>query len=324
MALQTFEHLVSEASSLINTYPPIPLVVGWASSLISECARTKKMAHYRATQRNVYIPGTITTGLVTATRGSNTITGNTTASNAWLSGQQLASQQYFIRIKTVWYPIGDRQGADLIIKPPALFAEDSVSLHSYVLLKRYHALDPDVDSLDEHMTHARFGSPLPVITVDQMNSMYPARWTSYASSGGVPQHVCEVELTPDQRRQIEIYPYPQQSELLYYDAWVKPPEYLYTDYVPSFINYAALLEGVKYKLYEYEANKISDNPQMKQLMLNEKARQRTIWDKAREEIFLREASTHQGSMALQLLRDRFVTTHRDINNAYSQVWSREP
>ena len=323
MTLLSFEHLTEEACGLIGAFPPLPLVVQWASTLINELYRAKKMQHYKATNKNLYIPGVITTGLVSATRGSNTITGNTAASNSWLSGQQFATDGYSIRIKTVWYPIGDRQGVDLIIKPPALFAEDNATAHSYVILKRYHKLDPDVESLDEHMTHARFGSPLPVITHDQMNMLYPARWTSYASSGGVPLHVAEVEVSVDQVRQVEVYPYPQQSELLYYDAWVKPPEYGYEDNIPQFINYSALLEGVKHKLYEYQANHTTDI-QMKQVMLNEKARQKTIWDKAKEELFLHESASHEGGIAVQLLRDRFVSTHRDINNAYSAVWSREP
>ncbi len=322
MSLFSFESLALEATGLVGSTAPMPLVVSWASTLIQELSRIKKLQTYRV-MKELYIPSTITTGLVSATRDSNRVTGNGIAATAWLSGQELANESYYIRIRTIWYPIGSREGNTLTFKPPAFYAEDTITDHTYVLLKKYHKLSPDVDQLEEHMTHARFGSPLPIITKDQMDYLYPARWTSYASSGGVPQHVCEVELSVDQQRQVEVYPYSQLSEVLYYNAWLKPPEYKYTDYIPNFINYASLIEGVKHRLYEYEANRAKE-VQMKQVLLNEKARQKTIWDRAKEELFLHEPALSQGGMSVQLLRDRFISTHRDINNAYSQVWSREP
>lgn len=320
--LTTFEQLVLEATGLVSSRAPLPLAVEWASTMINELSRTKKLQHYRTT-RELYLPPVITEGTVTATRDSFTITGNATAQAAWLSGHQMSNNNYYIRVKTIWYPIGDIQGVDLILRPPSRFAEDTATAHSYLILKKYHQLDQDVDQLDEHMTNARFGSLLPLISKDQMDFLFPGRWSTYSSSGGVPSYVCEIELSPDQRRQVEVYPYPQKSELIYYNAWLKPPPFQYTDPIPNFINYAALIEGVKYKLYEYEANRAQD-PQMKQLLLNEKARQGTIWGDAKKELFLHEAAASQGGMSVQMLRDRFVSSHRDINSAYSQVWSREP
>jgi hypothetical protein len=271
--------------------------------------------------KELYIPPVINAGLVNATRDSSVITGNAAAQAAWLGGHLLVGR--YIRIKTVWYPIGDQQGSTLKIKPPALFAEDSVTNHVYTIMKKYHELDTDVDLLDETMTNARFGSPLPIISKDQMDYLYPARWTSYASSGGVPQHVCEVEISVSGQRQVEVYPYPQLSELLYYNAWLKPPLFTYNDYLPNFINYSALLEGVKHKLYEHQVSKEKD-VQRQGILMNLMSRQLTVWQNARAELFLHESATSQGGFAAQLLRDRFIPTHRDINNAYSQVWSREP
>lgn len=316
-----FEQLALEASGLTNTSAPLPLVVGWSSTLINELSRTKKMQHLKR-MKELYIPPVITGGLVSATRDTEFITGNSDAQNAWLPGE-LLTENYYIRIKTVWYPIGAREGDKLIIRPPALYAEDSVTNHVYALMKKYHKLDDEVNLLDEHFTHGRFGSPLPVITKDQMDYLYPARWTSYASSGGVPQHVCEVEVSQDGHRQVEVYPYSQRSELLYYNAWVKPPTYTYTDPIPHFINYSALLEGVKLRCYEYAANREQDTNRA-QMLHNMKARQETIWTRTKDEVFLHEAAASQGGMSAQLLKDRFNPTHRDINNAYSQVWSREP
>ncbi len=318
--MMTFEDLAREAIALTSSPAPMPLVVQWASTIINELSRVKKVQHFKV-MRELYLPPVLNTGLVSATRDSATITGDGAALAAWPPGHQLVGRS--IRIQTVWYPIGDQQGATLKIRPPALYAENSVSLHSYVILTKYHELDEDIDLLDESMTHGRFGSPIPLISKDQMDLLYPGRWTSYSSAGGVPQHVCEVEVSLRGRRQVEVYPYSQLSELLYYNAWLKPPAYTYDQYLPNFINYAALVEGVKQRLYEHLAAREKD-PQRQAVLMNLAARQRTIWQDARAELFLHESAAAQGGLSVQLLRDRFTPAHRDINNAYSQVWSREP
>ena len=318
--MMTFEDLAREAIALTSSPAPMPLVVQWASTMINELSRVKKVQHFKVL-RELYIPPVLNTGLVSATRDSANLTGNAAALAAWPGGHQLVGR--YIRIQTVWYPIGDQQGTVLKIRPPALFAENSVTLHSYVIQTRYLELDEDVDLLDEHMTHGRFGSPIPVITKDQMDALYPGRWSAYASSGGVPQHVCEVEVSLRGRRQVEVYPYSQTSELLYYNAWLKPPAYTYDQYLPNFINYAALVEGVKHRLYEYHAAR-EQEPQRQAVLMNLAARQRTIWQDARAELFLHEAAAAQGGLSMMLLKDRFVATGRDINNAWSAVWSREP
>lgn len=318
--MMTFEDLAREAIALTSSMAPMPLAVQWASTIINELSRVKKVQHFKVL-KELYIPPVITAGLVSATRDSGTITGDSTAQAVWLGGHLLVGR--YIRIKTVWYPIGDQQGATLKIKPPARFAEDTVTNHTYVILKKYHELDQDVDLLDETMTHARFGAPLPLISKDQMDYLYPARWSSYASSGGVPQHVCEAEISPNGQRQVEVYPYAQLSELLYYNAWLKPPLFTFESYIPNFINYSALLEGVKHKLYEYQVSKEREF-QKQSVLMNLMSRQLTVWQNARAELFLHESAASQGGFSVQILKDRFVSHHRDINNAYSAVWSREP
>src|SRR6266446_2974944 len=115
--MQTFEDLAREAIALTSSPAPLPLVVQWASTIINELSRVKKVQHFKVL-KELYIPPVINTGLVTATRDSGTITGNAAALAVWLGGHQLVGR--YIRIKTVWYPIGDQQGSTLKIKPPAL------------------------------------------------------------------------------------------------------------------------------------------------------------------------------------------------------------
>src|SRR5712691_7255779 len=167
--MMTFEDLAREAISLTSSPAPMPLAVQWASTILNELSRVKKVQHFKQA-KDLYIPPVITAGLVSATRDSAVVTGDAPAQAVWLGGHSLVGR--FIRIKTVWYPIGDQQGAVLTMKPPALFAEDSVTAHTYVILKKYHELDTDVDLLDETMTHARFGSPLPIISKDHMDYLY--------------------------------------------------------------------------------------------------------------------------------------------------------
>lgn len=310
MPLATIEDLANMAKSLAASDASVPLAAQWVNTRIAEVAGQRRLRFYRRL-KELYTPATYTTGTCTVERDSVVVAGSLTV---W----DPTHEEWFFRAGVNWYRVESVfSGTVLHLASP--YAEQSITGSSYVLVKRFHALDPDVRAFsDQSFTHGRTGQPLQVITQEELNMSYPSR---YYGAGGLARVLAEAEPHYSGARQVELFPYASTSELYYYLAWVKPEPLELDDPIPSFINPYALLEGIKADMLFYKASRATE-PTMAQILFNEHRRQVTHWHGKIQEALLQEPGIDDRQFVVQSLKDRRGLQEHGIYTAYDQVWSR--
>ncbi len=305
MPLSTIEDLSRYTRGITSTTAPLPLINQWADFRIREVAGQKRMRQYRRF-RSMNIPGTYATGTLTTTRDSTTVTGTSTV---WT----VAHVGWFLRPATAWYRIAQVQSTTaLVLEVP--FAEDAVSTGAYVMAKRYHDLGDDVSHFDD-FSHDRTGAPLDLVSMEELEYMYPSR-----STGGLPGVVAESELSLETgNRQVEIHPYSSTSELINYWVWIKPPTLDGTDRIPHAIEPYALVEGIKVDIFQHRATE-SESESLVQIWLNESRRQNTLWHAKMQEVLKNDPGSSDSQINYVQQNKRRAHRGRPIISAYDQVW----
>ena len=187
---------------------------------------------------SVTIPGAITAGTISITQGDNLVTGNTAAETAW-GLQALSGGSWYFQSGNVWLKI--TAVANAIMALASDWTETSVTAGTYRVVSRYVTLPTDVQYLSNYVTHQRRRRPIYVGGMPELEILQPDRL--YTTGG--PNYVAEsgVDATSG-ARQIEVYPYSTQDEVLELRYWAKPTVYALTDELPAFITTNELKEGV--------------------------------------------------------------------------------
>lgn len=317
----TYEVLCNHALGLAQCDAPLPLVVQWASRRTHEFAGKHRLQSYKR-GKELYLPAAVTAGTVTATRDSSIVLGNGAAQAAWALLGEPFPQGWFVRVASAWYRVAGKTATTLELE--SRFAENSHISSSYTLVKRYHSLAQDVLWFDDQsFILSRLGSSLESLSEEDLNRLYPQRWGIYSGGLSIPQLVCEVEPAADGSRQLEVYPYPSQSELISYLGWITPPNYTFADPLPPFIDMDTLVPGVLSDIYKWKANAQETKFDERQLYQNISARENTVWEAMKDQ----GVSKATGSKVTSVVvvrpglnnRGRFA---RGITSAYDQVWSR--
>ena len=325
--MPSFEELVRRAQGLTSFPVPLPMAVQWASDRVHELLGKRRVAILKR-NLELSIPAPIgqgtaapPPGLVSATRGSLRVQGDAAAQLAWATLPAHFPQGWFIRPRSAWYRITGRTPQCIILESP--FAENSTSLASYNLVQRYHALPQAVYQLDEgSFVLARIGLPLSFLSETELTQNYPHRWGIFSGGMSIPRYVCEVEPGPGDVRQLEIYPYPSQSEMLTYAAYTLRPDFLYADELPLGLEIQHILPGLLADFYSWAASQAELPADQKGLALNEKARSLTRWENAKEAALLRLESNRMRGFLLLGPQSRTQRPTRGIRTAYDEVWSR--
>ena len=319
--MATFEELARRAQGHVQRVTaPMPLVVQWASDRVQELLGTRRLAVLRR-NLELSIPGPVTTGTLTATRGSTVLTGNAAAQTAWATLPADFPQGWFVRAASTWYHVAGRTSTALVLQ--SAFAEADVSGASYQLVKRYHELPPTVYQVDEDsFILGRIGQPLQFYNESEMDAIYPNRWGLYLGGLSTPFAVTEVEPAASGSKQVEVYPYPSQSEMIVYAAYLEHEPFTISSTLPLGLQVHHLMYGVVADIYEWAANDPAMRSEDKQLYLNEKARNLTRWEGAKQSALL-HLSTHRMRGFVLLTQKRGQRRFdRGIRTAYDQVWSR--
>jgi len=305
----------------------MPLAVQWCNDRVHELLGQRRVAILkRNCELSIPAPigqgvATPPAGLVSATRGSTVVAGDTTAQAAWETLPAIFPQGWFIRVQAAWYRIASRTHHSIILESP--FAENSVSNRSYTLVERYHQLPPDVYQLDEgSFVLARIGLPLSFLSETELTLNYPHRWGLFTGGISIPRMVAEVEPGPGDIRQIEVYPYPSQSEMLTYAAYTMRGDFTYSDQLPLGLEVQHLIPGVLADFYSWAASQPTLPADQKNLALNEKARSLTRWERAKEAGLLRLQTNRMVGFVLLGPASRTHRPTRGIRDAWSEVWSR--
>lgn len=325
--MPTFEDLARRAQGLTSLPIPMPLAVQWASDRVHELLGKRRVSILKR-NLELSIPGPIgqgiTTpvpGLVTATRGSTNVTGDAAAQTAWATLAGQFPQGWFIRPRNAWYRVAGKTATTIILESP--FAEQSVTGVGYNLVQRYHQLPGNVYQLDEgSFVLARLGMPLSFMAETAFVQNYPHRWGLSLGSLSLPNIVCEVEPGPGDVRQLEIYPYPPQSEMITYAAYVLRPDWTYADQLPLGLEVQHILPGLLGDFYAWAASQTGLPAEQKQLFLNEKARSLTRWENAKEAGLQRMESNRMKGFLV--LGPASMARHGGggIRTAADHVWSR--
>jgi len=187
----------------------------------------------------------VTTGTVTVAEGSTSVTGIgttwATSPGAFATG---TNPYWAFRCGTAWYAVDVVTGNTSLTLTTA-FSEDSVTAGSYDLVKRYHKLATNARWLGQFV-HSRLGVLLgEPISMDELDTLDPRR----SFVGSLPTRVSVVGITPTTATDgygiimVEVYPYPDDAEMLKYIYWDLPSTISVDTVIPPQIDGYILKEG---------------------------------------------------------------------------------
>lgn len=316
--MPTFEELARRAQGLTQLTPPMPLAVQWASDRVHELLGKRRVAIYKR-NLELSIPGPLTSGTVTIARGQRAVVGNAAAQTAWASLDASFPDGWFMRPRAAWYRIAGRTGTSITLE--SAYAEADVAAVTYTLAKHYHTLPASVSQLDEaSFVLPRLGQPLEFLSETLLTLRYPNRWGISFGGMSLPHAIAEVEPAASGARQVELYPFSNQSELVTYAAYVDPPPFTYDASLPLGLDMHHLLPGLMADFYAWGAEGVQE-AQVKGLMLNEKARCLTRFASAKEQALQHLESNRIMGFVLMTQRRRGWSSG-GITTAYDEVWSR--
>jgi hypothetical protein len=306
----TVEETARHIAALTQTEDDILLVGQWIDARWKELAASNNL-RMLLREGELFMVEPFTTGTVSATRDSKTISGVGTGWTTGLVGRH-------IRVKSSWYAIAVVvSGTSLELETP--YAEDTLSGSGYHIVQRRHRLAPDVRKLGV-FTHMRLRRQLHVVHKQGLDITIPSRF----SVNSVPSWVAEVEADVDGVKRVEIYPFSNQTEIIHYVYWRVPPTLKFNDVLPDFIDIEAFREGVMVDVLRHKMHKAMEMGQVEQAALwrNEFRAQETRW--------LREHRTRVMGQEQGSDDQEFILTRegahpsggqdRLINDAYSEIW----
>lgn len=308
--MPTVEEVARDVAGLIGSDNDLLLVGQWVSRRWQEIANSTTL---RALQRigELVVPAAYSTGTVSATRGSNSITGTSTAWSQDLVGRHL-------RINVNWYEIVQvASSTSLLLK--SNYAEDTISDAGYHIVQRHNKLAADARKLGVFV-HMRLRRPLQTVSQMGLNLMIASRF----EVNSVPSFVSELTPDTDGTRQVEIYPYPMDTELIHYQYWAEPQALGFNDYIPGNVDTEALREGVLVDVYRFLANKLAMEGKIDAAAYyrNEARSQETSWKNVHKKRLLQQDEGTDDLEFILMRNGAHPRGHQDrvIDTAYDQVW----
>ena len=308
--MPTVEEVARDVAGLVGSDNDLLLVGQWVSRRWQEVANSTTL---KALQRigELVVPAAYNTGTVSATRGSNVLTGVSTAWDQNLVGRHL-------RIQVNWYEIVQVASATSIVLK-SNYAEDTISGASYHIIQRRNKLAPDARKLGIFV-HMRLRRPLQTVSQMGLNMMIASRF----EVNSVPSFISELNPDTDGTRQVEIYPYPMDTELIHYQYWAEPPALGFNDYIPGNIDTEALREGVLIDVYRFLANKMAMEGKIEPAAYyrNEARTQETSWKNVHKKRLLQQDEGADDLEFILMRNGAHPRGHQDrvIDTAYDQVW----
>lgn len=268
------------------------LAAQWVGQRYAELCARAKFRHLRQFGQ-IYLPAPFTTGTVTITLDSPTVTADATAlanfqTNKFYQFPEGFTDLWFRpQIGTSWYRIAEVTTAGVItLETP--FAQDNGYIAAgatvqtgvtFYILPRYITLDPTARQLGVFMCDFLF-RPLRLCSEDDLNRWAPNRFlvSTY------PQYVAELNNDTDttgQPKQVEIYPWPQQSVTMHYTYWQTPTILSWDEYLPPTIDPDILRTGAEIDASTNKAGKAIKLGKLQEAAYwrSEAARLETAWER---------------------------------------------
>lgn len=312
----TVDALVWDVIAATKTSAGAPLIVRWLNNRYAELVSRVKFRHLRQVGE-LSIPAIGTTGTVSATRGSITITPDAAATAAWLTSPGVASHEHwYIRLQSVWYQVASVDALAATITLNSAFAEDDIASGSYILVKRTHSLAANARWTGSFIFD-RLRFELESLSLTELDTYDPSR----ILAGSLPTHVAQVGADSSGYLKYEIYPPPTDSELIHYIYWNLPSALAFDSVLPQVIDSYVLKDGILIDVFQFEKIEAirKGNIEAAAIFANEQAKQRTIWEtKIKEAI---KASRGADDITLILSMNRGTSRHRyDQRTAHDYVY----
>jgi len=290
------------------------LVLGerWVNERYSQLASRHRLKQRRRLGE-VVIPAAITTGTVTATRGSDLVTGDATAAAAWSS---TLVGRYF-QVDSAWYEVQEVSGTTL--KLAVTYAEDTAADASYAIVARTVALPTTVRHIASAMIHERYGSLVQGWTLSRLDRVFRERM--YLTTG--PAYFSEVGEAADGAKLLEFYPYSTTTEHVAYVYWEKPRVYSRTEHLPGAVDSEKLKQGVLVDVMRWRMAKAADagNVELAALWRNEYRAQETVWKGVLQELIREDSGVDDTTFLVRSLGGLSVQPSA-ITDAHAEVIAR--
>lgn len=289
----------------------------WVTDRYRELCSRSRFRHLRRIGE-LLLPADVAAGTITITRGSRTVTGDATAAAAW----KPSHVGWSIRPRISWYEVESISGTTLVLR--TAFAEDSVTASAYRLVQRYAFLDPSVRWLGDFV-HMRRRGPVTRTSLAELDILAPSR----PRVTGGPELYAEVGEAVDangqRAKQLELYPYCDQDELIHYVYYAEPPALTLEDLIPVSIDEHTLREGALIDAMRSKMVEADKAGQVERAAFwrNEYRAQKTSW----EQYILNAIKTDRGTddVTFILQRAGYTAPSQDIVTARDQVianWNR--
>ncbi len=314
MARVTVGEVARSVLAALDTQAGHLLAAQWVADRYRRIASRVRFRHLRQVGE-LTIPAATTTGTVTVTQGSRTVTGDATAQAAWAA---LAPGTYHFCISVApWYAV-ESIGTSLLLQ--SAYVEATSAGAGYTLVQRYVSLRDDVRWLGEFV-HMRLGHRLTQMSLTEMDITYPDR----ARVGTRPDVYAEIGIDAQGRRLFEFYPYSTAAELIAYVYWSNPPTMVLGDELPAFLPEHVLKEGALIDAMRYEASQAmrAGKVEAAAYWRNEYRAQATSWERDILDLIRADRGTDDVSFILQLPRSgrRGV---QDVRTAQDVILDRWP
>lgn len=286
----------------------------WINNRYMEICGKVRFSHLRQLGE-LYVPPRVSTGSVTCDRDSPTVTGSSTTflTSPLPTTAGDAGDGWYFKSRSVWYEVGTFDSSTQITLSTN-FAETSGSSLSYSLVKRFHTLSTDTRWLGDFV-HTRRRLLLETVPIAKLNRDAPAR----TLTGSMPLYVADAGINSSGERQVELYPYPENSEVLHYVYWTRPPSLAAaTATLPKEIDPYVLKEGALIDLYRYLKAKALKKGQTEAagFYRNDEKAQMAIWERYIQEARRTDRAVDDTSFILSALGGRItagdIRTARDI------------
>lgn len=250
-----------------------PLVSKWIDNRYKELVSRVKFRHLREVGE-LEVPAVYDTGTVSATRGSTTVTGTSTA---WTTGIGAvgAKTQHYTKISSAWYKVASVT-SDIELELTTNFSEDDVSDGAYEVVQRKLSLDSNARWVGQFIL-TRLRLELESISLDEMNVRYPGR----RITGRYPACIAQIGVDSNNYVEVEVYPPPSETEILHYVFWNLPTALAITSTIPTQVDAHWLKEGVLIDLYRFEkfAAIRAGDLEAAAIFRNDERAQSTIWER---------------------------------------------
>jgi hypothetical protein len=276
--MSTIEEIVKDIQSLgFRDFSPVACAK-WCDNRYKEMVSRVRFKHLRKLGELV-IPGVITIGTASATRGSTAVSGSLSSggipTTSWATDPGVGDKEhYFIRLRSGWYNVAS-VASDAALTLNSAFSEDTVSDVAYHFVKRTHALASDARWFGEFVL-SRLSKRLTWMTEDEFEISHPGR----PLASGIPRDICSCGVDSNGYSQVEIYPPPVDSEMIHYTYWSLPASLSLSTTIPQVIDSYVLREGAL--IDAYTSAKIAElnrgNVDAAAVYSNSAAKQKTIWE----------------------------------------------